>query len=249
MAVDQIYLLSAIQSKYKNGEFTDVVVRYGDQCQYSVKAHRLVLCAASDFFHAMLGKKGFMENEQGVVKLPMIEDEAVGRVLLDCIYGKDYNELAAIKDNLAFHLNVFFAADYCRLPRMKNVVLDAYISSARTIFRAAEEARERRMIYNYMNEEDSESAEKDDRDVRMDFIQAVKTVYERTPPTDKVLRPAVANLCLQIRHELRKDARLAQATREIPDLAIDIASIIFRGQVEAHNDDGGEEDEDEEEEL
>ena len=79
-------LLSKCAQFRKEGEFVDVRLKAGEDV---FPAHRIVLAANSDYFHAMF-TGGMKESNQEVIEL---KDESISsdalRIVMDCIYSGD----------------------------------------------------------------------------------------------------------------------------------------------------------------
>ena len=85
VAHSEILLLKCAQFR-EQGEFIDVHLKVGEEL---FSAHRIVLAASSDYFHAMFAH-GMKESNQEVIEL---KDESISaaalKIVLDSIYGGD----------------------------------------------------------------------------------------------------------------------------------------------------------------
>ena len=99
-------LLSKCALFRQQGEFIDVHLKVGDD---EFPAHRIVLAANSDYFHAMFAH-GMKESSQEVIEL---KDENISaaamRIVMDAIYGGEIN----INDENVFE--VLLAADHLQV--------------------------------------------------------------------------------------------------------------------------------------
>ena len=79
-------LLSKCAQFREQGEFIDVYLKVGEEV---FSAHRIVLAASSDYFHAMFAH-GMKESNQEVIEL---KDESISaaalKIVLDSIYSGD----------------------------------------------------------------------------------------------------------------------------------------------------------------
>ena len=106
-------LLSKCAQFREQGEFTDVGLKVGEEV---FSAHRIVLAASSDYFHAMFAH-GMKESNQEVIEL---KDESISaaalKIVLDSIYSGD---LQVNDENIfevlvaADHLQVTSAVQQC----------------------------------------------------------------------------------------------------------------------------------------
>ncbi|KAK8230878.1 BTB/POZ protein [Phyllosticta capitalensis] len=106
-----------------NGLPSDITIKVGvngtEMC-----AHRLILSASSSYFEVMLHPNSpFKEAQDGVVFLK-VESSKIFRALLEYIYTGFYQ--APLKGTLAFLANLFAAADYCGVERLREVVRLAF---------------------------------------------------------------------------------------------------------------------------
>ena len=85
VAHSEILLLKCAQFR-QQGEFIDVHLKASKEV---FSAHRIVLAASSDYFHAMFAH-GMKESNQEVIEL---KDESISaaalKIVLDSIYGGD----------------------------------------------------------------------------------------------------------------------------------------------------------------
>ena len=99
-------LLSKCAQFREQGEFIDVGLKVGEDI---FSAHRIVLAASSDYFHAMFAH-GMKESNQEVVEL---QDENISaaalKIVLDSIYSGDLQ----INDENVFE--VLVAADHLQV--------------------------------------------------------------------------------------------------------------------------------------
>ena len=100
-------LLSKCAQFRDEGEFIDVRLKVGEDV---FPAHRIVLAANSDYFHAMF-TDGMKESKQEVIEL---KDESISpdalRIVMDCIYTGD---LHVSEENV---FEVLAAADHLQVP-------------------------------------------------------------------------------------------------------------------------------------
>ena len=105
VAHSQILLLKCAQFR-EQGEFVDVHLKVGEEL---FSAHRIVLAASSDYFHAMFAH-GMKESNQEVIEL---KDESISaaalKIVLDSIYSGD---LQVNDENV---LDVLVAADHLQV--------------------------------------------------------------------------------------------------------------------------------------
>ena len=99
-------LLSKCAHFREQGEFIDVGLKVGGEI---FSAHRIVLAASSDYFHAMFAH-GMKESNQEVIEL---KDESISaaalKIVLDSIYSGDL----LVKDETVF--DVLVAADHLQV--------------------------------------------------------------------------------------------------------------------------------------
>ena len=113
MVVHSEILLSKCAQFREQGEFIDVHLKVGEE---DFSAHRIVLAASSDYFHAMFAH-GMKESNQEVIEL---KDESISaaalKIVLDSIYSGD---LQVNDENIfevlvaADHLQVTSAVQQC----------------------------------------------------------------------------------------------------------------------------------------
>ena len=105
VAHSEILLLKCAQFK-EQGEFIDVHLKVGEEL---FSAHRIVLAASSDYFHAMFAH-GMKESNQEVIEL---KDESISaaalKIVLDSIYSGDLQ----VNDENVFE--VLVAADHLQV--------------------------------------------------------------------------------------------------------------------------------------
>ena len=106
MVVLSEILLSKCSQFREEGEFIDVRLRVGEDV---FPAHRIVLAASSDYFHAMFAH-GMKESNQEVIEL---KDENISaaalKIVMDSIYGGDLH----VNDENVF--DVLLAADHLQV--------------------------------------------------------------------------------------------------------------------------------------
>ena len=106
MVVHSEILLSKCAQFREQGEFIDVHLKVGEE---DFSAHRIVLAASSDYFHAMFAH-GMKESNQEVIEL---KDESISaaalKIVLDSIYSGD---LQVNDENV---LDVLVAADHLQV--------------------------------------------------------------------------------------------------------------------------------------
>ena len=99
-------LLSKCAQFREQGEFIDVYLKVGEEV---FSAHRIVLAASSDYFHAMFAH-GMKESNQEVIEL---KDESISaaalKIVLDSIYSGDLQ----VNDENVF--DVLIAADHLQV--------------------------------------------------------------------------------------------------------------------------------------
>ena len=99
-------LLTRCAQFREQGEFIDVSLKVGKEV---FSAHRIVLAAISDYFHAMFAH-GMKESNQEVIEL---KDESISaaalKIVLDSIYGGDLQ----VNDENVFE--VLVAADHLQV--------------------------------------------------------------------------------------------------------------------------------------
>ena len=105
VAHSEILLLKCAQFR-EQGEFIDVHLKVGEEL---FSAHRIVLAASSDYFHAMFAH-GMKESNQEVIEL---KDESISaaalKIVLDSIYSGDLQ----VNDENVF--DVLVAADHLQV--------------------------------------------------------------------------------------------------------------------------------------
>ena len=105
VAHSEILLLKCAQFK-EQGEFIDVHLKVGEEL---FSAHRIVLAASSDYFHAMFAH-GMKESNQEVIEL---KDESISaaalKIVLDSVYSGDLQ----VNDENIFE--VLVAADHLQV--------------------------------------------------------------------------------------------------------------------------------------
>ena len=105
VAHSEILLLKCAQFR-EQGEFIDVHLKVGEEL---FSAHRIVLAASSDYFHAMFAH-GMKESNQEVI---VLKDESISaaalKIVLDSIYSGD---LQVNDENV---LDVLVAADHLQV--------------------------------------------------------------------------------------------------------------------------------------
>ncbi len=99
------HILQVLNTYRRSGTFTDVVLQV-DGCEFP--CHRAMLCASSNFFHAMFNSS-FQESRQSVVKLQDISSTAMDS-LLDFMYE---GQLKLDEENVE---SIFRAADLLNIP-------------------------------------------------------------------------------------------------------------------------------------
>ena len=104
-------LLSKCAQFREQGEFIDVYLKVREEV---FSAHRIVLAASSDYFHAMFAH-GMKESNQEVIEL---KDESISaaalKIVLDSIYSGD---LQVNDENV---LDVLVAADHLQVTSVVN---------------------------------------------------------------------------------------------------------------------------------
>ena len=99
-------LLSKCAQFREQSEFIDVGLKVGEEVS---SAHRIVLAASSDYFHAMFAH-GMKESSQEVIEL---KDESIStaalKIVLDSIYSGD----VLVNDETVF--DVLVAADHLQV--------------------------------------------------------------------------------------------------------------------------------------
>ena len=105
VAHPEILLTKCAQFR-EQGEFIDVHLKVGEEV---FSAHRIVLAASSDYFHAMFAH-GMKESNQEVIEL---KDESISaaalKIVLDSIYSGDLQ----VSDENVFE--VLVAADHLQV--------------------------------------------------------------------------------------------------------------------------------------
>ena len=106
MATHSGILLSKCAQFREQGEFIDVHLKVGEEV---FTAHRIVLAASSDYFHAMFSH-GMKESNQEVIEL---KDENISaaalKIVLDSIYSGDI----LVNDENVF--DILVAADHLQV--------------------------------------------------------------------------------------------------------------------------------------
>ena len=106
MVADSEILLSKCAQFREQGEFIDVRLKVGEE---EFAAHRVVLAASSDYFHAMFAH-GMKESYQDVIEL---KDENISvaamKIIIDSIYSGEIN----VNDENVFE--VLLAADHLQV--------------------------------------------------------------------------------------------------------------------------------------
>ena len=99
-------LLSKCAQFREEGEFVDVRLKVGEDV---FQAHRIVLAANSDYFHAMFAH-GMKESNQEVIEL---KDESISAAALKIVMDSMYSEDLHINDENVFE--VLLAADHLQV--------------------------------------------------------------------------------------------------------------------------------------
>ena len=106
LAHSEILLLKCAQFR-EQGEFIDLYLKVGEE---PFSAHRIVLAASSDYFHAMFAHGMKESNQQEVIEL---KDESIAaaalKIVLDSIYSGDLQ----VNDENVF--DVLVAADHLQV--------------------------------------------------------------------------------------------------------------------------------------
>ena len=106
MAVHSEILLSKCAQFREQGEFIDVRLKVGDD---EFAAHRIVLAANSDYFHAMFAH-GMKESNQEVIEL---KDENISAAALKIVIDSMYSGEINVNDENVFE--VLLAADHLQV--------------------------------------------------------------------------------------------------------------------------------------
>ena len=99
-------LLSKCAQFRKQGEFIDVGLKVGEEI---FSAHRIVLAASSDYFHAMFAH-GMKESNQEVIEL---KDEGISAAALKIVLDSIYSGNLQVNDENVFE--VLVAADHVQV--------------------------------------------------------------------------------------------------------------------------------------
>ena len=99
-------LLSKCAQFRKQGEFIDVGLKVGEEI---FSAHRIVLAASSDYFHAMFAH-GMKESNQEVIEL---KDEGISAAALKIVLDSIYRGNLQVNDENVFE--VLVAADHVQV--------------------------------------------------------------------------------------------------------------------------------------
>ena len=102
-------LLSKCAQFREEGEFIDVRLKVGEDV---FPAHRIVLAANSDYFHAMFAH-GMKESNQEVIKL---KDESISAAALKIVMDSIYSGDLYVNDENVF--DVLLAADHLQVTRV-----------------------------------------------------------------------------------------------------------------------------------
>ena len=105
VAHSEILLLKCAQFK-EQGEFIDVHLKVGEEL---FSAHRIVLAASSDYFHAMFAH-GMKESNQEVIEL---KDESISTAALKIVLESIYSGDLQVNDENVFE--VLVAADHLQV--------------------------------------------------------------------------------------------------------------------------------------
>ena len=105
VAHSEILLLKCAQFK-EQGEFIDVHLKVGEEL---FSAHRIVLAASSDYFHAMFAH-GMKESNQEVIEL---KDESISAAALKIVLESIYSGDLQVNDENVFE--VLVAADHLQV--------------------------------------------------------------------------------------------------------------------------------------
>lgn len=146
------------------------------------------------------------ENEESAIELKSerFEDEAVTEAVLGCLYGSDYNDNGGSLAPLHFNVYVYATADYIDSDNIMRLATKKFLDAALAHIHANRP----------MNT----------------LIGAMKLAYTETPPNDKLLRPNIANFCVQHRAKVFASAVMPifrSALQEVPELSADINLAFF----------------------
>lgn len=118
--------------------------------------------------------------------------------MLDCIYGANYSAEGREAHPLYFNIAVYAAADYADLQNVRRLAAKKFAESAEQYLTSPGGC-----------------------DV---LIAAMRKAYQDTPIADDILRPLIANLCVQNGDKLFNHPKFKPMLRESAELATDIAS-------------------------
>ena len=108
-----VEMMKRLDIQRRNDHRCDVILEVGSGDQARLKAHRIVLCAASPFFYKALNSE-MKEMEEGVIRLEEMTEDVMEEVLEYLYTGHvDLNEASAC--------DLMAAADYFLLPALKEL--------------------------------------------------------------------------------------------------------------------------------
>ena len=117
-----VEMMKRLDIQRRNEQFCDVILEAGSgDDQASLKAHRIVLCAASPFFHNALNSD-MKEKKEGVIRL-----EETSKAVMEEVLEYVYTGHVDINEHNAFDL--LAAADYFLIPSLKSLCCNAILQA------------------------------------------------------------------------------------------------------------------------
>lgn len=124
---------------FDTDNLSDVIIKFHGR---EVKCHKIILCAASDYFKMLCGAESkFKEASQKTIELKDDEDPDAVEAMLAYIYSFEYSERFKPKgSDPMFHFSVLVTADKYLIPRLFGKALAAFASTKSSLNENAEEA-------------------------------------------------------------------------------------------------------------
>jgi len=108
-----VRMMKRLDIQRRNEQFCDVMLEVGSgDDQARLKAHRIVLCAASPFFYNAVNSE-MKEKKEGVIRL-----EETGKAVMELVF--EYIYTGHVDINLQNAYELFKKADYFILPGLKS---------------------------------------------------------------------------------------------------------------------------------
>ena len=109
-----VEMMRRLDIQRRNEQFCDVILEVGSgDNQARLKAHRVVLCAASPFFYNALNSD-MKEKKEGVIRL-----EETSKAVMEEVLEYLYTGHVAINGSSVNYFDLIAAADYFVLPTLK----------------------------------------------------------------------------------------------------------------------------------